>query len=117
MLEMPKDAASSCSASTFTLATFTAPSYSSAIRSMTGATNRHGPHHAAQKSTRTGTSERATSLSNVAAVSSIGLLIVSVSLLYFPSSVHLLSPTSTTQHGDSLLLFMSFIPRVRGGER
>src|SRR5215207_2879372 len=108
MLEIPKDAASSCSASTFTLATFREPSYSSAIRSITGATNRHGPHHAAQKSTRTGTSERRTSLSNVAAVSSIGLLILSVSLL--SSSVPLLLTTSTTQHGDPLLLLMTFHP-------
>src|SRR5690606_4157695 len=33
------------------------PAYSSASSSSTGATARHGPHHGAQKSTRTGRSE------------------------------------------------------------
>src|SRR5689334_8251112 len=38
----------------FTLATVTRPLYSAAISSSAGAIILHGPHHSAQKSTRTG---------------------------------------------------------------
>src|SRR6516165_3545644 len=38
------------------------------MASMVGVIMRHGPHHSAQKSTRTGTSEFSTSLSQVASV-------------------------------------------------
>src|ERR1017187_3975552 len=48
------------------LADLALPAYSPATTSMVGAICRHGPHHSAQKSTRTGTSERSTSWSNVA---------------------------------------------------
>ena len=41
-------------ASTSSLPTLTRPLYSSAIASMVGAIARHGAHHAAQKSTKTG---------------------------------------------------------------
>src|SRR5436305_6501301 len=47
--------------SVFILTTFSSPSRSLAISSTTGATIRHGPHHGAQKSTRTGTSDSMTS--------------------------------------------------------
>src|SRR5688500_13348061 len=89
MLETPKWPASAVSASTSTFATFTEPSYSAAIWSMTGATCLHGPHHAAQKSTNTGTSEFKTSSSKVSTVTAIGsdilyLLIFPIcSLVYF----------------------------------
>src|SRR5215217_8101148 len=46
---------------------------------MTGATCLHGPHHAAQKSTSTGTSEFKTSSSNVSVVTAIGS-----DMLYLP---------------------------------
>src|SRR6266850_8268416 len=51
--------------STSTLATFTLPWYCFATSSTTGATMRQGPHHSAQKSTRTGTFDWSTSESNV----------------------------------------------------
>src|SRR5882762_8647175 len=51
--------------STSTFATFTLPWYCFATSSTTGATMRHGPHHSAQKSTRTGTFDWSTSESNV----------------------------------------------------
>src|SRR5919108_5015499 len=51
----------------FTL-TSRSPSCSSAIRSRTGATAWHGPHHSAQKSTRTGSALSRTSCSNVDSV-------------------------------------------------
>src|SRR5688500_14115616 len=89
MLETPKWPASAVSASTSTFATFTEPSYSAAIWSMTGATCLHGPHHAAQKSTNTGTSEFRTSSSKVSTVTAMGsdimylLQVLICSLVYF----------------------------------
>src|SRR5215204_3424316 len=89
MLETPKWPASAVSASTSTFATFTEPSYSAAIWSMTGATCLHGPHHAAQKSTNTGTSEFRTSSSKVSSVTAMGsdisnlLMVLICSLVYF----------------------------------
>src|SRR5215204_7124178 len=89
MLETPKAPASAVSASTSTFATFTEPSYSAAICSMTGATCLHGPHHAAQKSTNTGTSEFKTSSSKVSPVTAMGsdmqylLVVLICSLVYF----------------------------------
>src|SRR5215217_4590298 len=55
----------------FTLTSLT--SCSSAIRSSTGATAWHGPHHSAQKSTRTLPSLPVTSCSNVASVASVAM--------------------------------------------
>src|SRR5215212_10132322 len=89
MLETPKWPASAVSASTSTFATFTEPSYSAAIWSIIGATCLHGPHHAAQKSTKTGTSEFKTSSSKVSTVTAIGsdilylLMVLICSLVYF----------------------------------
>src|SRR5215210_1428203 len=89
MLDTPKVPASVVSASTSIFATFTVPSYSAAIWSMTGATCLHGPHHAAQKSTNTGTSDFKTSSSKVSAVTATGsdilylLVALICSLVYF----------------------------------
>src|ERR687897_1926872 len=89
MLETPKWPASAVSASTSTFATFTEPSYSAAIWSITGATCLQGPHHAAQKSTNTGTSEFKTSSSKVSDVTATGsdilylLIPLICSLVYF----------------------------------
>src|SRR3954451_1514921 len=47
--------------------------FSSAIRSSTGATAWHGPHHSAQKSTSTGSPLWSTSLSNVSSVTSVAI--------------------------------------------
>ena len=55
MLWMPYSAASSWCSSVFTLASTHSPRASPASRSSTGPSVRHGPHHGAQKSTRTGT--------------------------------------------------------------
>src|SRR5579863_10025959 len=54
--------------STSSLPTFTLPAYSLATTSIVGAICRQGPHHSAQKSTKTGTSDRNTSWSNVESV-------------------------------------------------
>ena len=51
--------------SVFNFTAFNFPEYSSANWSIRGAIIRHGPHHGAQKSTRTGTSDFNTSCSNV----------------------------------------------------
>src|SRR5215204_489973 len=88
MLETPKWPASAVSASTSTFATFTEPSYSAAIWSMTGATCLHGPHHAAQKSTSTGTSEFKTSSSKVSTVTAMGSDIVYLLMVLICSSVY-----------------------------
>ena len=66
-LRTPYCAASSGSAST--LATRARPANSAASRSSTGAIARHGPHHAAQKSTSTGSErERSSTCASKAAV-------------------------------------------------
>jgi hypothetical protein len=62
------------SSSTFTFTTLALPSYSLATSSSTGPTIRHGPHHGAQKSTRTGTSLLTTSSSKFASVPAIASL-------------------------------------------
>src|SRR3954447_12294619 len=63
--------------STFSFTISILPACSAAISSSTGATRRQGPHHAAQKSTRTGFSACSTSFSNVASVTSrIALLLL-----------------------------------------
>jgi hypothetical protein len=54
--------------------------YSSEISSRIGPTARHGPHHSAQKSTKTGVLLFRTSASNVAVVT---LLVAIVVLLFF----------------------------------
>src|ERR1019366_480381 len=54
--------------STSSLPTFNFPAYSPATTSMVGPICLQGPHHSAQKSTRTGTSDRSTSGSNPASV-------------------------------------------------
>src|SRR5271157_4490113 len=54
--------------STSSLPTFTLPAYSVATTSIVGAICRQGPHHAAQKSTSTGSSLRRTSWSKPASV-------------------------------------------------
>lgn len=48
-----------------TFTTFREPSFSSAMLSSTGATDQHGPHQAAQKSTSTGISLCKTSCTKV----------------------------------------------------
>src|SRR5690606_16234010 len=52
--------------STLTLAILTLPAYSSASWSSAGAIILHGPHHSAQKSTRTGSDDCSTALSKSA---------------------------------------------------
>src|ERR1019366_2649122 len=54
MARMPYSAARDCCSSMLTLPILILPSYSSASSSSSGAIILHGPHHSAQKSTRTG---------------------------------------------------------------
>src|SRR5438552_3345891 len=53
------------------LTIFTLSPISRAISSRTGATRRQGPHHSAQKSTRTGVSASSTSAMNVSSVTAL----------------------------------------------
>src|SRR5262249_39164333 len=57
----------------FTLTSFSSSERSSAIRSRTGETAWHGPHHSAQKSTITGLSLAITSCSKVVSVTSLAM--------------------------------------------
>src|SRR6266545_948060 len=75
-----------CSSSVFILATVSWPSYSPASSSRIGATARQGPHHGAQKSTTTGTSDFSTICSNSASVTVIG------SAMRRTSSIYLYAP-------------------------
>src|SRR5215218_32707 len=95
MLEMPKPPASSASASTSTFATFSEPSYSAAIWSITGATWRHGAHHEAQKSTNTGTSDFKTSSSKVCVVTATGSAMSNLLFGYQPIAQYTYSPGAT----------------------
>ena len=65
----------------FILTTFSLPSYSSASLSTYGPMARHGAHHSAQKSTRTGASLCRTALSHWLSVTSAAWLIVAFSLV------------------------------------
>src|SRR6516164_3690576 len=73
MAEMPYLTAISGASSVLSLPTLILPANWSAILSIVGASIRHGPHHTAQKSTRTGFSLLVTSFSQFAAVNSITL--------------------------------------------
>ena len=64
MARTPNRSATSGSVLVFTFATTSSPTRRFAISSSSGPTMRHGPHHAAQKSTRTGTGEPSISASN-----------------------------------------------------
>src|SRR6266704_5460409 len=68
MPRMPYFLGISWFSSTLTLATLSLPEYSLATSSSTGAIALHGPHHSAQYSTRTGTSDFRTSGSKVASL-------------------------------------------------
>src|SRR6185436_16218305 len=57
--------------STFNFTTEALAEYCSATASIAGASMRHGPHHSAQKSTRTGFSDLSTSLSKELSVTSL----------------------------------------------
>src|SRR5436190_18389768 len=57
-----------CGFSSVLSLTTSMPAFSAAISSRIGETARHGPHHSAQKSTRTGLSLASTSASKVASV-------------------------------------------------
>src|SRR5918992_105336 len=63
--------------STSSLATLSLPVYSTARSCTAGAIILQGPHHSAQKSTKTGSSELITSWSQVLSVTSLGSAILS----------------------------------------
>ena len=73
MLITSKRRAMSGLSSTLSLAIFSLPACSSAISSRIGAIILHGPHHSAQKSTRTGSAEPAISSSKVVSVRVVGI--------------------------------------------
>src|SRR5204862_1733565 len=60
--------------SILTLATVTRPSMTVARSSRNGATILQGPHHSAQKSTRTGSVARSTTLSNSPSLTAVGFM-------------------------------------------
>src|SRR6267154_1400695 len=60
------------------LATVTLPAILAAISSRAGAMLLHGPHHSAQKSTRTGPGARSTSASNELSVTLVGFIAFSL---------------------------------------
>src|SRR5210317_526179 len=66
-----------CCESTSTLTTLIWPSMSVDSSSRTGPIILHGPHHSAQKSTTTGTSDLMTSASKVASVTATVAIVVS----------------------------------------
>src|SRR5688572_4737277 len=76
ILRMPYFAAVRGLSSVFSLRNSTLPSYSDASSSTIGATMRQGPHHGAQKSTRTGLSFVRTSVSQLVSLTSAGLVMV-----------------------------------------
>ena len=71
MLKIWRSVASSVLLSTFTFANLTFPLYSDESSSIAGPIMRHGMHHSAQKSTRTGTFESKTSALKLSAFISI----------------------------------------------
>src|SRR5688572_5485717 len=73
-------------ASTSSLTILSLPAYSSASSSSTGAIILQGPHHCAQKSTRTGPADFSTSSSKLASVTCDMFWLIN-----FPSSVRLLT--------------------------
>ena len=74
MLRTLKRAAVAGFSSTLSFANRTRPAISDASSSSTGAIIRHGPHHAAHRSSTTGSGERSTSAENVASVTVTGRL-------------------------------------------
>src|SRR5438067_11046692 len=90
---------------------------SSAIRSSTGETAWHGPHHSAQKSTSTGSPLSRTSVSNVESVTSVAIRFLSstsgdrypiskvrtlLSTLRFPMAEEVFQPLPTVPDHPSL---------------
>src|SRR5690606_30737930 len=67
--------------STFSLRMVILSGFSDWISSRTGETMRHGPHHSAQKSTRTGPSAWSTSCSQVASVVALAVMKLSLSVV------------------------------------
>src|SRR5690625_6278540 len=78
--------------STFTFPIFAFPSYSPASSSTIGPIIRHGPHHSAQKSTRTGWAELSTSAEKLLSFNSMGFLIMyCLSVLVFSYDIFLVT--------------------------
>src|SRR5690349_4906995 len=70
-----------------TFTSFSSSPRSSTIRSRTGETAWHGPHHSAQKSTSTGFSLPSTSSSKVASVTSLAIRLFSLSFVSASSAI------------------------------
>src|ERR671914_1065491 len=73
--------------STFSLVTLTLPAIIFPTCSTAGPTILHGPHHSAQKSTNTGTSDLSTSSSHSLVVTWVTALLFSVLLSILPSTI------------------------------
>src|ERR1035437_893996 len=95
--------------STSTLPTFILPAYSEATTSIVGDICRQGPHHSAQKSTRTGRSDRSTSWSKLA---SVKVSVLSPAILS-PSSIRIANPEKDSSLAQKLLI-QSRIARCGG---
>src|SRR5262249_57088551 len=84
--------------STLSLPTLALPAYSVAMASTVGVIILHGPHHSAQKSTRTGTSDLKTSASNEA---SVKVCTLSPAMLSVSSPVNIIAGTSPRRPSDA----------------
>src|SRR5260370_15339552 len=103
-------------ASILTLATVTRLSMSVARSSRKGAIILHGPHHSAQKSTRTGSVARSTTLSKLPSLTAVGF--IEISFRYSdadirggqkpPSRYVLAEPRSADRHQPR-----TFVPQER----
>src|SRR5215831_19336599 len=125
---MPYCAARCGMSSTFTFPTVAGPSNSTASSSIVGASTRHGPHHGAQKSTRTGYKLLRTSRGKFAALNVANLAFsmvigcslrcsrvidtVSWRLRPCPDCHQRLSPIRRSGDGTSYLGTPFFWPRV-----
>src|SRR5215216_1321493 len=82
--------------SVLSLAIVTLPAYSAASSFRIGAITRQGGHHAAQKSTNTGSGEANTSSAKLASVTTIGLPTAVCAVIVIFLSLYVKLPTSTT---------------------
>ena len=86
MLRTAKRAAVAGFSSTLSFVKRTRPAISDASSSIGGAIIRHGPHHAAHRSSTTGNGERSTTVEDVASVTVTGLTSTGIGALHRPQT-------------------------------
>src|SRR5580693_7257402 len=111
MLITSKRRVTSRLSSMFSFPIWSLPACSSAISSSTGEIILHGPHHSAQKSTRTGTSEPLTCSSNVA---SLRVTIFSLMRSPLSSTCNAVGETSVPARRCCCRLFAALLQPVLG---